>query len=336
MVYQRFLDQADSRASNIAITINGEEIIAWDPFCIDVSDIVGDQLMPVEMGHGKAAEFRVRAYILPRSEEFVDKDRAKLARIANERQGIYIYREGRLIHDADWLGMFVKEPHGTLLRVEFSFTHELDEAFHIDIKKSKIILNEDLWTWLKEEFLTAPRREANKRNRKGLNRKAKEKAKNSHIASNRNIGAKEDELDTADVNVINAETGECDVTNKNGQFRLKLKVGNSQNPEEVYVQPADGIDDNALFEPAIIDLHKAVRINTAHPYYHKVYIPNLASGVTIQGMDSLLWALCTAELSTINDATSQHFEEMRFEVSRLLRKLVEDLPEPVLDDDETS
>jgi glucokinase len=37
-------------------------------------------------------------------------------------------------------------------------------------------------------------------------------------------------------------------------------------------------------------------INTGHPYYHKVYIPNLASGVTIQGMDSLLWALAEAEL----------------------------------------
>ncbi|MBR0900728.1 hypothetical protein JQ616_37730 [Bradyrhizobium tropiciagri] len=76
-----------------------------------------------------------------------------------------------------------------------------------------------------------------------------------------------------------------------------------------------------------------MKINTSHPYYHKVYIPNLARGVTIQGMDSLLWGLCIAELSTISDATAKHFEEMRFEVSRILRKLVEDLPEPEAGED---
>jgi hypothetical protein len=42
--------------------------------------------------------------------------------------------------------------------------------------------------------------------------------------------------------------------------------------------------------------------------------------------------LVEAELGTINEATKTHFEELRFEVSRLLRKLVEDLPEPELED----
>ena len=78
----------------------------------------------------------------------------------------------------------------------------------------------------------------------------------------------------------------------------------------------------------IIDGHKAVRINTGHPYYHKVYVPNLNSGVTVQGMDSLLWALSMAELGTVNEASKRHFSELRFEVSRLLRRLVDDLPEP--------
>jgi hypothetical protein len=49
-------------------------------------------------------------------------------------------------------------------------------------------------------------------------------------------------------------------------------------------------------------------------------------------MDSLLWAMIEAELGTINEATKTHFEELRFEVSRLLRKLVEDLPDPKMED----
>ena len=75
-------------------------------------------------------------------------------------------------------------------------------------------------------------------------------------------------------------------------------------------------------------MHKAVRINTQHPYYHKVYVPNYNDSVTVQGLDSLLWALCVAELSTTCDSYSNLFSDMRFEVSRILRRLVEGLPEP--------
>jgi hypothetical protein len=326
MVYQRFLDPNDKRAPALEIRLNGERVHAWDPFCEGVADLVGNETVPTETD--TKAEFTVRAFILPRKEEFTSEAAARNAKLSNERQGLYIYRENRLIHDADWLGMFSKEPHGSLLRVEFSFDHRLDEAFHIDIKKSQIILNEDLWNWLKDEFLTAPRREANNRYRQGQRIIGRKQAQGSHDRSNQNIASKEDEIRSADVTVNNSETGEVLVTNKQGTFKLKLRVERALRPGEVFVQPVDGLDDGALFSPAIIDGHKAVKINTSHPYYHKVYMPNLTRGVTIQGMDSLLWGLCVAELSTISDVTVKHFEEMRFEVSRILRKLVEDLPEP--------
>jgi len=67
-----------------------------------------------------------------------------------------------------------------------------------------------------------------------------------------------------------------------------------------------------------------------HPYYTKVYVPCLSDGVTIQGMDALLWGLSVAELNCISDETKGTFEELRYEVSRNLKKLVEDLPEPEL------
>ena len=60
----------------------------------------------------------------------------------------------------------------------------------------------------------------------------------------------------------------------------------------------------------------------------KEYVPNLASGVTVQGMDSLLWALAEAELGATTDNTRKNFKELRFEIARLLRNLVDDLPEP--------
>ena len=107
-----------------------------------------------------------------------------------------------------------------------------------------------------------------------------------------------------------------------------MPVSTAANKGEVSVQPVPSIDDGLLWEPCIIDGHHGVRINTGHAYYHKVYVPNLASGVTVQGMDSLLWALSEAEIGATTDSTRKHFKELRFEIARLLRNLVEDLPEP--------
>lgn len=332
-IYQRFLDAKDKRARNVKIRLNGEDVKPWDPFQVGLSELVAAETIPTETESGAEAEFTVKAFILPRREEFPSDEQAKAAKLSSDRQGVYIYRQDRLIHDADWLGMFQKEPHGTLLRIEFSFDHRLDEAFHLDIKKSQIILNDDLWAWLKDQFLPSPRREANRRYREGQKKDIAKKSKGAHNASNRNIGNKEAEVGGAEVNVTNPDTGDVIVENSRGKFKLKLPVGAAASPGEVFIQPADEVGDGLLFEPAIIDRHKAVRINTNHPYYRKVYVPNMNTSVTVQGMDSLLWALCVAELSATTDKTAENFSDMRFEMSRILRKLVESLPEPITDSD---
>jgi hypothetical protein len=92
------------------------------------------------------------------------------------------------------------------------------------------------------------------------------------------------------------------------------------------------LNDGLLWEPCIISGHHAVHINTGHEYYAKVYVPNINEEVTVQGLDSLLWALCEAELGTVNDNTKNYFGELRYEVSKILRQLVAGLPEPDLDD----
>lgn len=331
MIYQRFLDPSIGTPQTVEITINGATITHWDPFCKDVSDMVASENVPVD---GVDASFQINAYILPRREEFQNPEDAAKAKIGNDFQGFYVYRENRLIHFADWLGMYSKEPHGTLLRVEFSFDHKLDEAFQIDIKKSQILLNSALYDFLKDQFLPAPRRAADLKYRQGIKKNSQIKAENAHGSSNNSIGAKTDEIGGAKVSTIPGEDGQAMVKNAHGEFKFKLKVLGAKKPGELFVQPVETLDDNVLFEPALIDQEKAVRINTSHPYYTKVYVPNLKSGVTIQGMDSLIWSLCVAELSTINENTLTHFEELRFELSRILRRLVADLPDPKLDENE--
>lgn len=334
MVYQRFLDQSDERARNVEIRLDGKKVEPWNPFCEGESELVANETMPVELADGRSSSFTVKAFVLPRREEFSSEEAAKRARITNERQGIYIYRENRLIHDASWLNMFQQEPHFSLIRVEFSFDHDLDDAFNVDIKKSRILLIEELWNWLKDQYLPAPRRAAQDRYRKGLKAGIGSKSANAHDTSNRSIASKEPDIDTAKVDILDSTSGDVEITNREGKVRLKLKISSAQKPGQCFVEPVGSIDDGMLWEPCIIDGHKAVRINTGHSYYHKVYVPNHTSGVTIQGMDSLLWALCSAELSTITESNKTHFLEMRYEVSRLLRRLVADLPEPEAEHDD--
>src|SRR5580704_425126 len=330
MIYQRFLDSDDKRARSFEMIVNDAAVEAWDPFCgkNERAEVVAEKTVPVELPDGSNAEFTIKAVVLPRREEFENPAAAKAARLENQTQGIYVYRENRLIHPADWLGMFSKEPHFSLLRVEFSFDHRLDGAFQVDIKKSRILLKDELYNWVFSKFLPGPRRAAEERYRKGEKKKAQEKAKNAHTSSNVAISAKEDDLKLADVTVKDAAKGEVEIKNRQGTFRIKMAVSTAAHKGEVSVQPVPSIDDGLLWEPCIIDGHHGVRINTGHAYYHKVYVPNLASGVTIQGMDSLLWALSEAEIGATTDTTRKHLKELRFEIARLLRNLVEDLPDP--------
>lgn len=327
MTYQRFLDSRDKRARNVRIVLDGKRIRAWDPFQEGLSELVAHETQPADTGTG-TTEFTVRAFILPRREEFPDDALAREARLSPDRQGIYIYREQRLIHSGDWLGMFRREPHSNLLRVEFSFDHRLDEALHLDVRKSQIILDDNLLEWLRD-FLNSPRREANLRYRRGRAKNITEKSKQGvHSASNQTIANKEALIGGPRVTVTNPVSGDVTVTNQQGTFALRLPVSSALSPGQVHVEPAEEILDGLLFEPALIDTRKAVRINTGHPYYHKVYVPNLRHSVTVQGLDSLLWALCVAELSATSDRTGELFNDVRREVSRILRRLVESLPDP--------
>ena len=326
MVFQRFLDEDDDRESYCRMKIGDVEIVAWDPFCRGESEMVLCESRSIEMGDGESAEFEMKAYVLPRREEFSSPEAAKIAKIGNNQQGVYVYRENRLIHGPTWLDLFSKEPHLSLLRVEFDFDYRLDAAFQIDIKKSQIILDDILRDCL-IDFLNGPRRAADEAYRAGRKSVAADASKTAHDGANRVISEKENELSVPKIIGINQETGEVQLQNRDGFYQCRLRLSTASKPSEVHVQPVPSIDDGILWEPCLIDGHHGVRINIGHPYYDKVYLPNLSNGVTIQGMDSLLWGLAIAEMNCLSDATSRHFKEMRYEVSRNLRMLVEDMPE---------
>jgi len=329
MVYQRFLDPEDARERTLSLYLNDEQVLPWDPFCIDEPQtdlVIKEEEFEVDMGNGDMPVFGIKAFIIPRVDAFSTIEAANNARISNDMQGFYVYRENRLIYQG-WLGMFINEPHLSLLRIEFSFDHKLDEAFQIDIKKSKITLNDAIFNEIKK-YIGPSRREAGERSRKGTRKDVAVAGANAHDDSNRNIDRKTAQVQEAKVTVTNPEQNEVEITNQNGTFRHRLTINRPAKPGQYHVIPIDTLTDGLLWEPAIVDNRHAVYINQGHPYYQKVYHPVLSQGVMVTGMDSLLWALAEAELSTFSNETREQYEDLRVMVSRIIRKLVSDLPDP--------
>ena len=50
----------------------------------------------------------------------------------------------------------------------------------------------------------------------------------------------------------------------------------------------------------------------------------------VEGLDDLLWALAEAENTTVSQTSIENYEDMRYTVSRILKRLVADLPDPEL------
>lgn len=326
MVFQRFLDHNDKRSPDVTILLRGQPVEAWDPFAYGARILV-DKELKVVTENGESAPMTLRVFVLPPRATILDDfgpDVEALANLGNKTQGIYVYRENRLIHGPDWLGLWVQEPHGSLCRAELSFGHELDDAFQIDIKKSAIVPDQALLEKL-EELLTGPRREADLNYRNGRRKTVTDTAAPMHGPSNATIAEKSVEIPAASLTSIDKTSGKAVITNSHGPVSV---VYVESEDARVFVEAVDDLPSGLLYIPAYIGSNPGVRINRSHPYYEKVYLPSRTSGTTIQALDSLLWALASAEFRSTQDSAKRMFEDLRYDVSRALTHLVESLPEP--------
>jgi hypothetical protein len=127
MVFHRFITNG-----KITIHFQGRTINAWDPFLTKFAT----QGFPPDPLHNRRVT--VKGYVLPHKSkisEDVFKDAAG-PKGWNDQQGFYIYRNERLLLSGDWLGMFRKEEHYKLARIQVDLPNNLDAEWQIDIKKS--------------------------------------------------------------------------------------------------------------------------------------------------------------------------------------------------------
>lgn len=345
MVFQRFLDENNTCVKNVRIIVNQDELKPWDPFCLSemrrMEDgtldkqgtiLVGNKDFKLEDEGGRVVSaFDLKAWVLPRKEFFSSNEAYSSAKISNAMEGFYVYRENRLIYYGDWLGIHISDPHFSLLRLDLSFDSSFDDFFNVDIKKSKVTLNEYVAEEIKE-YLNVPRKLAEDRYRKGQVDKSGKCAPSNHAPSNKSIDDLVPSLPgrTPTIEPIQG-TDQVQITPTNGERAFQtgtIKIVVDTQNDQCRVIPVPSIDGNMLWEPSVTDQGKhAVSINMGHAYYQKIYAQNMDNPNLIIGMDSLLWALAEAEMRICNDETKETFEELRNEVSRCLKKLVSQLPE---------
>ena len=136
LVFHRFLAGEVNGRRKLTIRINGHPITPFDPFCRKNE---ATQILPEETVWVDAVAITMQPYILPHhsrlsaSEFDFYQDRSDF--ISN--QGAYVYRSGRLMAWGDWFRMVPKGEATKLARVQIDFPNSLDEAWTIDIKKSR-------------------------------------------------------------------------------------------------------------------------------------------------------------------------------------------------------
>ena len=110
-------------------------------------------------------------------------------------------------------------------------------------------------------------------------------------------------------------------------FSVRVTIPNDD-IEGVSILVDPNVPDGLLWAPTIRNNHHAVLLNPNHPFYQKIYVPNHPENDVICGLDALFWALCESFWGMMNSESKKTLENIQFNVSKLLRDLVEDLPDP--------
>ena len=128
MVFHKFIEQG-----KINIYFQDKKVDAWNPFLSN--EKATQEFPPEKIQNGKV---KIEGFVLPHKSKISEETykNAEGVKGWNEQQGFYIYRNERLLLAGDWLGLFRKEEHYKLARIQIELPNTLDESWQIDIKKS--------------------------------------------------------------------------------------------------------------------------------------------------------------------------------------------------------
>lgn len=122
----------------INISVNNTEVEFWNPY--DGANSTSEIEIPFDT---KGNKFKFKGHVLRHRSEFLNDNQYRLqSKIGTffHNQGIFVYRNKRLIYRGGWLGLFNREHHYILARVEINLSnsYESDTAWDVNISKSSV------------------------------------------------------------------------------------------------------------------------------------------------------------------------------------------------------
>lgn len=339
-VFCRFLDNSDESVPNvtIAMKVNGaaeQNLKPWDPLCLDlnlVAKTIRVQVLPKKnitatLSDNSEALFTVTGSILPTQGALTSEELDRV-RYSLDNQGFYIYREGRLIWHEGWPPrMYKKEGKMTRLRVVLDFTHELDELFKIDFRKSRIIIPPVVRDKLKE--IVAPWRNHTLRTAVSHEKDPFSDSGSAAARHQRATNAIDRHREQTRVAKVTVEDGRATLQNKYNMQPVEV-AGISIYPDTgVRVREEVSLDGNVLWSGALDnDGEVCLQLGRSHPYFARLYATCKDNLEAMMALDMLLWGLANAELGIWSESNKMIIREFRQQVSSSLSFLCQELPDP--------
>ena len=245
------------------------------------------------------------------------------SKVGMSTQGIYPYRENRILQNPDWLNVLTFHPDTNTLRATLELDTRLDEIIRTDVKKSGIMLADEMWENLKNTLSLSKSHLKQALSELKRNNKKKIDTGDIHKGSNRTISLAGPDLAIPGMKRISPTTVEIDTMFGPSIAEIGNVTGTISNDSRIVV--VDSLDNGFLWEPKMNGSEQVIYLNKSHPFYLKVYIELRNNALAIQGLDFLLYALANAENLTRTDRVKEQFTQMRQQMSNTLRTLVLDL-----------
>jgi hypothetical protein len=299
----------------------------WDPLCADLnratdgarSRVLKEKILLIEQDN-KNLSFTVKGGVIPSQNE-LNGDERDLVRYSLDNQGLYIYREGRLIwHDGWPHRMYKKESKITRLRVELNFSHELDDIFSIDFRKSRVIIPVEIRENLKA--VIAPWRQELL---KGQERLVSANTQRAHGPADKAIDKHKKHTKNSEIKV---DGDTVTIRNQNQIKPTVIKGIRVYDDKTVRVHEEESLLGDDLWEPSCDEEgNTCVTLGKSHPYFHKMYNVCKDNVEAMKALDMLLWSLSNAEHGEFSETNQHTLKGYRQKVSQTLRYLSIELPD---------
>jgi hypothetical protein len=142
MTFHRYLSGQARFHRRIALHLNGNLIEPWDPFSRRESATKRLPIQRLRMLQGnRRFVVSVRPYVLPTESEFSSLAAHRSAagpHFWTRQQGLYFYRNDRLIQAGGWNRMRTQDEHTKLARIAVDIPSGAEEAFELNVSKTQV------------------------------------------------------------------------------------------------------------------------------------------------------------------------------------------------------